>query len=117
MRPSIHKKNRFRVILFVIDFHRTAGNPSLLVGASVLTGVLGSNLNRWLLSLARFNDPVARALAVSSSSHGLGSAALAAKDEDLLPFAQVAYTLTALFALGACSTPFVAGQLGRLAGG
>ncbi|GAQ85530.1 LrgB-like protein [Klebsormidium nitens] len=93
------------------------GDPSLLVGASVLTGVLGSNLNRWLLSLARFNDPVARALAVSSSSHGLGSAALAAKDEDLLLFAQVAYTLTALFALAACSTPVVAGQLARLAGG
>jgi putative effector of murein hydrolase len=88
-----------------------------MTGACVLTGILGSNLNRWLLSLFGFNDPVARALAVSCSSHVLGSAALAAKDDDLLPFAQVAYTLMALFTLGACSSTLVTGQLARLAGG
>lgn len=81
-----------------------------LIGADVrlaasvvaLTGLLGANIGRGLLTLFKIRDPVVRGLAMGASAHGLGTAAMSEEGE-ALPFAALAMTL-----VGIISTLFVA---------
>lgn len=81
-----------------------------LIGADVrlaasvvaLTGLIGANVGRVLLTILKVKDPVVRGLALGASAHGLGTAAMA-EERDALPFAALAMTL-----VGVLSTILVA---------
>ncbi|XP_002960739.2 plastidal glycolate/glycerate translocator 1, chloroplastic [Selaginella moellendorffii] len=86
-------------------------NPSLVVSCCVLTGILGANLSRpLLLKATKSDDPVVRGLSAACSSHGYGSASVAAGEPDLLPLCAVAYILMGTFCSLLCSVP----ALGRI---
>lgn len=61
-----------------------------------LTGLLGANIARSVLSAVRVYDPVVRGLAVGASAHGLGTAAMS-DEGSALPFAALAMTLVGVF--------------------
>lgn len=91
------------------------------VAASVvaLTGLIGANVGRAILTKAGVKDPVVRGLAVGAAAHGLGTAAM--NDEaEALPFAALAMTLVGVFStIFIAYTPFrlflLRVALGRLA--
>lgn len=64
----------------------------LAASVVAITGLLGANLGRALLTLARVNDPVVRGLAMGASAHGLGTAAMGEEPESL-PFSALAMTM------------------------
>lgn len=64
---------------------------SITAAAVMLTGLLGANFAQPVLTAFGFTDPVVRGLATASSAHGLGTAALAAKEPEALPMAALAY--------------------------
>ncbi|KAH7835693.1 hypothetical protein Vadar_028864 [Vaccinium darrowii] len=80
-------------------------NSSLTAAVVVLTGLVGANFVQALLDKLRFDDPIARGIATASSAHGLGTAALSAKDPEALPFCFNA--LTGIFGSLFCSVPVV----------
>jgi len=75
---------------------------SVTATAVMFTGLLGANFAQPLLSALGFRDPVVRGLATAASAHGLGTAALAAKEPEALPMAALAYA-----ALGVVSSLLV----------
>ena len=80
-----------------------AGKWASVTATSVMfTGLLGANFAQPLLSALGFRDPIVRGLATASSAHGLGTAALAAKEPEALPMAALAYA-----ALGVASSLLV----------
>ncbi|PHT93085.1 Plastidal glycolate/glycerate translocator 1, chloroplastic [Capsicum annuum] len=72
-------------------------NSSLTAAVVVLTGLVGANFVQAVLDKLGFNDPIARGIATASSAHGLGTAALSAKEPEALPFCAIAYALTGIF--------------------
>lgn len=84
-----------------------AANPSLTAAVVVLTGLVGANFAQILLDKLGLDDPIARGMATASSAHGLGTAALSAKEPEALPFCAIAYALTGIFASLLCSFPAV----------
>ncbi|KAG2539044.1 hypothetical protein PVAP13_9NG364714 [Panicum virgatum] len=62
------------------------------------------------------NDPIARGIGTASSAHGLGTAALSAKEPEALPFCAIAYGLTGIFGSLICSVPAVRRSLIFIAG-
>ncbi|KAH9299765.1 hypothetical protein KI387_031447, partial [Taxus chinensis] len=82
-----------------------ATNPSLTAAVVVLTGLIGANFVQTLLDKLRLDDPIARGMATASSAHGLGTAALSAKEPEALPFCAIAYALTGIFGSLLCSIP------------
>ena len=68
-----------------------ANDASVTAAAVVLTGLIGANFAQPLLSLLGFRDPIVRGLSTAASAHGLGTAALAAKEPEALPVAALAY--------------------------
>ncbi|GLJ46637.1 hypothetical protein SUGI_0982720 [Cryptomeria japonica] len=84
-----------------------ATNPSLTAAVVVLTGLIGANFVQTLLDKLGLDDPIARGMATASSAHGLGTAALSAKEPEALPFCAIAYALTGIFGSLLCSIPAV----------
>lgn len=84
-----------------------AANPSLTAAVVVLTGLVGANFAQILLDKLGLDDPIARGMATASSAHGLGTAALSAKEPEALPFCAIAYALTGIFGSLLCSVPAV----------
>ncbi|MFS7962352.1 putative CidB/LrgB family protein [Helianthus anomalus] len=82
-------------------------NSSLTAAAVVLTGLIGANFVQAVLDTLKFDDPIARGIATASSAHGLGTAALSAKEPEALPFCAIAYGLTGIFGSLVCSVPLV----------
>ncbi|XP_027180796.1 plastidal glycolate/glycerate translocator 1, chloroplastic-like [Coffea eugenioides] len=92
--------------LSIVSFFEGA-NSSLTAAAVVVTGLIGANFVQTVLDNLRFRDPIARGIATASSAHGLGTAALSAKEPEALPFCAIAYGLTGIFGSLACSIPAV----------
>ncbi|KAL2901198.1 Plastidal glycolate/glycerate translocator 1 chloroplastic [Bienertia sinuspersici] len=82
-------------------------NASLTAAVVVVTGLVGANFVQFVLDKLQFRDPIARGLATASSAHGLGTAALSAKEPEALPFCAIAYALTGIFGSVLCSIPAV----------
>uniref|UniRef100_A0A0D6QST2 LrgB-like protein n=1 Tax=Araucaria cunninghamii TaxID=56994 RepID=A0A0D6QST2_ARACU len=93
-----------------------ATNPSLTAAVVVLTGLVGANFAQTLLDKLGLDDPIARGMATASSAHGLGTAALSAKEPETLPFCAIAYALTGIFGSVLCSIPAVRQSLLFIAG-
>jgi putative effector of murein hydrolase len=66
-------------------------DASVTAAAAVLTGLIGANFAQPLLTALGFRDPIVRGLSTAASAHGLGTAALAAKEPEALPMAALAY--------------------------
>ncbi|KAG0474751.1 hypothetical protein HPP92_014437 [Vanilla planifolia] len=92
--------------LSIISFFEGA-NPSLTAAVVVLTGLVGANFVQAVMDKLGLNDPIARGIATASSAHGLGTAALSAKEPEGLPFCAIAYALTGIFGSLLCSVPAV----------
>ncbi|XP_031501513.1 plastidal glycolate/glycerate translocator 1, chloroplastic [Nymphaea colorata] len=92
--------------LSIVSFFEGA-NPSLTAAVVVLTGLVGANFVQAMLDKLGLYDPIARGLATASSAHGLGTAALSAKEPEALPFCAIAYALTGIFGSLLCSIPTV----------
>lgn len=91
-------------------------NSSLTAAVVVVTGLIGANFVQATLDKLRFRDPIARGIATASSAHGLGTAALSAKEPEALPFCAIAYALTGIFGSLICSVPAVRQSLLTIAG-
>ncbi|KAM7256505.1 hypothetical protein ACFE04_012246 [Oxalis oulophora] len=91
-------------------------NPSLTAAVVVVTGLIGANFVQTMLDKLQFRDPIARGIATASSAHGLGTAALSAKEPEALPFCAIAYALTGIFGSLICSIPAVRLSLLAIAG-
>ncbi|CAN4128072.1 unnamed protein product [Withania somnifera] len=91
-------------------------NSSLTAAVVVLTGLVGANFVQAVLDKLGFNDPIARGIATASSAHGLGTAALSAKEPEALPFCAIAYALTGIFGSLVCSVPAVRQSLLAIVG-
>ncbi|KAI3899821.1 hypothetical protein MKW92_046986 [Papaver armeniacum] len=82
-------------------------NASLTAATVVVTGLVGANFVQVMLDNLKLKDPIARGIATASSAHGLGTAALSAKEPEALPFCAIAYALTGIFGSLICSVPLV----------
>ncbi|PKI49973.1 hypothetical protein CRG98_029647 [Punica granatum] len=82
-------------------------NSSLTAAVVVVTGLIGANFVQAMLDKLNLRDPIARGIATASSAHGLGTAALSAKEPEALPFCAIAYALTGIFGSLICSVPVV----------
>ncbi len=84
-----------------------SAEASITAAAVMFTGLLGANFAQPLLTAAGYRDPVVRGLATAASAHGLGTAALAAKEPEALPMAALAYaTMGVVSSLLASVAPF-----------
>ncbi|XP_050205816.1 plastidal glycolate/glycerate translocator 1, chloroplastic [Mercurialis annua] len=92
--------------LSIVSFFEGA-NTSLTAAVVVVTGLVGANFVQATLDKLQFRDPIARGIATASSAHGLGTAALSAKEPEALPFCAIAYALTGIFGSIICSVPAV----------
>ncbi|XP_020206952.1 plastidal glycolate/glycerate translocator 1, chloroplastic [Cajanus cajan] len=91
-------------------------NSSLTAAVVVLTGLVGANFVQATLDRLSFRDPIARGIATASSAHGLGTAALSAKEPEALPFCAIAYALNGIFGSILCSIPAVRQSLLAIVG-
>ncbi|CAN1748857.1 Plastidal glycolate/glycerate translocator 1, chloroplastic [Linum perenne] len=91
-------------------------NSSLTAAVVVVTGLIGANFVQATLDKLQFRDPIARGIATASSAHGLGTAALSAKEPEALPFCAIAYALTGIFGSIICSVPVVRQSLLAIVG-
>ncbi|XP_014510028.1 plastidal glycolate/glycerate translocator 1, chloroplastic [Vigna radiata var. radiata] len=91
-------------------------NSSLTAAVVVLTGLVGANFVQATLDRLSFGDPIARGIATASSAHGLGTAALSAKEPEALPFCAIAYALNGIFGSLLCSIPAVRESLLAIVG-
>ncbi|KAJ3681657.1 hypothetical protein LUZ60_014230 [Juncus effusus] len=101
--------------LSIVSFFEGA-NSSLTAAVVVLTGLIGANFVQFVMDKLGLNDPIARGIATASSAHGLGTAALSAKEPEALPFCAIAYALTGIFGSLICSIPAVRQSLVMIAG-
>ncbi|XP_061343063.1 plastidal glycolate/glycerate translocator 1, chloroplastic [Gastrolobium bilobum] len=101
--------------LSIVSFFEAA-DPSLTAAAVVVTGLVGANFVQFTLDKLRFRDPIARGIATASSAHGLGTAALSAKEPEALPFCAIAYALNGIFGSLLCSIPAVRQSLLAIVG-
>ncbi|KAJ9135005.1 hypothetical protein P3X46_032229 [Hevea brasiliensis] len=91
-------------------------NSSITAAVVVVTGLIGANFVQTTLDKLKFQDPIARGIATASSAHGLGTAALSAKEPEALPFCAIAYALTGIFGSLLCSVPAVRQSLLAIVG-
>jgi putative effector of murein hydrolase len=91
------------------------GSISLTSTAVAVTGILGTNVNKELLSLLGIYPFVARGIAVGASSHGLGTAAMA-EEPEAFPFAAISMTLVATISTILTSFPIIRRWLLLVAG-
>lgn len=72
------------------------GDPALTAPFVIVTGMLGSMFGPWILSRVRVDDCVARGLAVGTTAHGQGAAAMLHEGELQGALAGAALVLTAV---------------------
>ncbi|KAK9081681.1 hypothetical protein Syun_031087 [Stephania yunnanensis] len=101
--------------LSIVSFFESS-NASLTAAVVVVTGLVGANFVQVVLDRLRLEDPIARGIATASSAHGLGTAALSAKEPEALPFCAIAYALTGIFGSLICSNPLVRQSLLAIVG-
>jgi len=82
-------------------------DTSITAAAVVLTGLIGANFVQVLLDTFGYKDPIVRGISTAGSSHGLGTAALAAKEPEALSFCAIAYALTGITCSVLVAVPFV----------
>lgn len=73
------------------------GDPALAVVFVVATGMIGAIMGSSLLSLIRVKDPVARGLAIGTTSHGQGTAIALQEGETQGAMSGIAMALAAVF--------------------
>ncbi|KAJ1622625.1 hypothetical protein T492DRAFT_600368, partial [Pavlovales sp. CCMP2436] len=78
--------------------------PSLAVATTVLSGVLGANFGRKIIGALGVTDAAAMGLAMGTSAHGLGTAALSDWPE-ALAFSALALALNGLLIAAILVTP------------
>jgi len=71
-------------------------DTSITAAAVVLTGLIGASFVQALLDAFDYRDPIVRGISTAASSHGLGTAALAAKEPEALSFCAIAYAMTGI---------------------
>ena len=76
----------------------------------------GSALAQTLLTRLGFTDPIVRGAATAASAHGLGTAALSAKEPDALPVAALVLSMMGIVASVLAAIPAFRGLLLSLAG-
>ncbi|EEC67504.1 hypothetical protein OsI_34789 [Oryza sativa Indica Group] len=91
-------------------------NTSVTAAVVVLTGLIGANFAQAVMDKLRLKDPIARGTGTASSAHGLGTAAVSAKEPEALPFCAIAYALTGVVASLFCSLPAIRHSLVFIAG-
>lgn len=82
-------------------------DTSITAAAVVLTGLIGANFVQSLLDSFGYKDPIVRGISTAASSHGLGTAALAAKEPEALSFCAIAYALTGIASSVLVAVPFI----------
>lgn len=65
--------------------------------------VAGANFIQTLLNAFRFRDRIARGLTAAATAHGFGTAALAAREPEALPYCALSYAMCGIFATCAAS--------------
>jgi len=73
------------------------GNPALTTGLVVTTGMVGAMVGPGFLTLLRIDDPVARGVAVGTTSHATGTAQMLQEGETQGALSGVAMTVAAVF--------------------
>lgn len=91
-------------------------NASLTAAAVVVTGLIGANFAQVVMDKFGLKDPIARGMATAASAHGLGTAALAGKEPEALPYCAIAYALTGIISTLLCALPPVRASLLLIAG-
>eukprot|EP00871_Galdieria_phlegrea_P002307 jgi/Galph1/3077/GphlegSOOS_G1707.1 len=91
------------------------GDIPLTSTAVAVTGIIGANVNKLLLSLCGIHEPVARGIATGASAHGLGTAAMVDEPE-AFPFAAISMTLVATISTIFTSIPIIRRLLLLVAG-
>jgi putative effector of murein hydrolase len=76
---------------------QVGGDPALTAAFVIATGMLGSMFGPWVLSRAGVDDPVARGVAVGTTAHGQGAAAMLHEGELQGALAGAALVLAAVF--------------------
>lgn len=89
---------------------------SVTATAVMLTGLLGASCAQILLDKLGYKDPIVRGMATAGSSHGLGTAALAAKEPEALPYCALAYAVIGILATVFASLPPVRAALIAICG-
>jgi putative effector of murein hydrolase len=72
---------------------RLGASGQLTAAAVALTGLIGCNFVQRLMTAFGATDPISRGLAAAATAHGLGTAAMAAREPEGLPFAALSYAL------------------------
>jgi putative effector of murein hydrolase len=72
---------------------RLGASTQLTAAAVALTGLIGCNFVQILMTAFGAVDPISRGLAAAATAHGLGTAAMAARESEGLPFAALSYAL------------------------
>ena len=93
-----------------------ANDASVTASTVVLTGLIGANFAQPLLTALGFRDPIVRGLATAASAHGLGTAALAAKEPEALPVAALAYATMGIISSLLVALPQFRALIAMLAG-
>jgi len=94
----------------------SGADASVTAATVVLTGLIGANFAQPLLTALRFRDPVVRGLSTAASAHGLGTAALAAKEPEALPVAALAYATMGIVSSLLVAVPQFRALLAAVAG-
>ena len=86
---------------------RLSAPLELTAAAVALTGIIGCNFVQVLMTAFGANDPISRGLTAAATAHGLGTAAMAVKEPEALPFAALSYALCGVSAtVLVCFPPF-----------
>ena len=90
---------------------RLGAPPEITAAAVALTGIIGCNFIQLLLTMFGARDPISRGLAAAATAHGLGTAAMAAREPDALPFAALSYALCGISATVLANIPWFSSLL------
>jgi putative effector of murein hydrolase len=86
---------------------RLGASSQLTAAAVALTGLIGCNFVQALMTAFGATDPISRGLTAAATAHGLGTAAMVAREPEGLPFAALSYALCGVSAsILACIPPF-----------
>jgi len=96
-------------VALALPISTALGTDALAVTATsvMLTGLLGAAFAQVVLDKLKFKDPIVRGMAVAASAHGLGTAALAAKEPEALPYCALAYAVVGIISTLLVQVPWV----------
>jgi len=93
-----------------------ASLAGVTAAAVCFEGLVGASFCQPLLDKLGFKDPIVRGMSTAGAAHGLGTASLAAKEPDALPFCALAYAVIGILATLISCIPFVRYALMAIAG-